>query len=138
MRCPVKNAKRKNEIAFTVKIESAEDFFARGKHTAKALDKGEKLSPSLIISFEDPEDLIEFLTKTKQVLLAALRKKPDSISGLAHTLHRSRAAIDKDVRQLESIGILKSEYIINPGHGRCRIIKAVDENPIKLHVETII
>lgn len=134
----MKNARKKNEIAFTVKIESAEDFFARGKRSAKMLDKGEKLAPSRVISFEDPEDLMEFLTKTKQALLAALRKKPDSISGLAHTLHRSRAAIDKEVRQLESIGILKSEYIINPGHGRCRIIKAVDENPIMLHVETII
>lgn len=134
----MKNVRKRNEIAFTVKIESVEDFFSRGKHIAKMLDKGEKVSPSRIISFEDPEDLIEFLTKTKQALLAALRKKPDSISGLANKLHRSRAAIDKDVRQLESIGILVSEYVINPGHGRRRIIKAVDENPIRLHVETVI
>jgi predicted transcriptional regulator len=123
---------------FTVKTESVSDFFARGKRIAKQLDKGEEVLPSRIISFEDTEDLIEFLTKTKQALLAALRKKPDSISGLAHTLHRSRAAIDKDVRQLESVGILVSEYVINPGHGRCRIIKAVDANPVKLHVETIL
>ena len=134
----MKNVRKKNEIAFTVKIESVEDFFLRGKRIAKMLDKGEILPPSRIISFEDPEDLIAFLTKTKQALLATLRKKPDSISGLAHTLHRSRAAIDKDVRQLESIGILKSEYVINPGHGRCRIIKAVDDHPIKLQVETVI
>lgn len=134
----MKNVRKKSEIVFTVKTESVDDFFARGKRIAKMLDKGEKITPSRIISFEDPEDLIEFLTKTKQALLAALRKKPDSITGLAHTLHRSRAAIDKDVKQLEAIGILVSEYVINPGHGRCRIIKPIDNNPIKLHVETAI
>ena len=134
----MKNSRKKSEIVFTVKTESREDFFARGKGIAKKLDKGDNVTASRIISFEDPEDLIEFLTKTKQALLAALREKPDSISGLANKLHRSRAAIDKDVRQLESVGIVTSEYVINPGHGRSRIIKAVDSNPIKLHVETII
>jgi len=134
----MKNTKKRNEIVFNVKTESREDFFARGKRIAKMLDKGEKTTPSRMISFEDPEDLKNFLTKTKLALLAALRKKPDSISGLANTLHRSRATVDKDVRQLESIGIVVSEYVINPGHGRCRIIKTVDANPIKLFVEAII
>jgi hypothetical protein len=69
---------------------------------------------------------------------AAIRKKPDSISGLAHKLHRSRAAIDKDVQLLESVGIVVSEYIVNPGHGRCRIIRAMDSEPIKLHVEALV
>src|SRR5436190_19907838 len=108
----MKKAIKKGETVVSVKTETRENFFARGKHIAKMLDKGEKISSSRIISFEDPEDLIEFLTKTKQALLAVLRKKPDSISGLANTLHRSRAAIDKDVRQLESVGIVTSEYVI--------------------------
>ena|SRR5580658_8918007 len=131
-------SEKSNEIVFTVKTESLEDFFARGKKTAKLLDKGEPLYPRRIISFEDPNDLIKFLTETKLTLLAAIRKKPDSISKLAHKLHRSRSAIDKDVQLLESIGIVESEYVINPGHGRCRIIKAIDTRPIKLQVETII
>lgn len=134
----MKNLRKKGEIIVTVKTESRDDFFARGKHISRMLDKGKKIPSLRIISFEDPKDLIAFLTKTKQALLAALRKKPDSISGLAHKLHRSRSAIDKDVRQLESVGILTNEYVINPGHGRFRIIKAVDSNPIKLHVETVI
>lgn len=134
----MKNSRKKSDIAITVKTESREEFFARGKHFAKTLDKGEKIPLSRIIGFENPEDLIEFLTKAKQALLAALRKKPDSISGLANTLHRSRAAVNKDVQQLESIGIVTSEYVINPGHGRSRIVKAVDSHPIKLYVETII
>lgn len=134
----MKNSRKKDEIVVTVKTESREDFFARGKHIAKILDKGKEISLSRIISFEDPEDLVEFLTKTKQALLAVLRQKPDSISGLANKLHRSRAAVNKDVRQLESVGIVKSEYVINPGHGRSRIVRAVDANPVKLYVETVI
>ena len=134
----MKKPRKKSEVIFTVKTEPREEFFARGKRLAKMLDKGGEIPASRIISFEDPEDLVNFLTKTKQALLAALRKKPDSISGLAHKLHRSRAAVDRDVQQLESIGIVESEYMINPGHGRCRIIKAIDSNPIKLQVETTI
>ena len=37
----MKNARKKSEIVLTVKTESIEDFFARGKRIAKMLDKGE-------------------------------------------------------------------------------------------------
>lgn len=132
----MKKLRKKSDVIFTVKTESREEFFERGKTIAKMLDEGKSIPASRIISFEDSEDLVNFLTKTKQALLAMLRKKPDSISKLAHKLHRSRAAVDRDVRQLESVGIVESEYVVNPGHGRCRIIKAIDSNPIKLRVET--
>src|SRR5690348_3922204 len=110
-------------IVFTVKTESIDDFFARGKRIAKQLDQNKSIASERIISFEDPKDLIKFLTEAKLMLLAAIRKKPDSISSLAHKLHRSRSAIDKDIQLLESVGIVESEYVINPGHGRHRIIK---------------
>jgi len=129
---------KSNEIVYKIKTESLEDFFVRGKNTAKLLDKGESIQPRRVISFEDPNDLIKFLTATKLALLAAIRNKPDSISKLAHKLHRSRSAIDKDIQLLESVGIVESEYVINPGHGRYRIIKTIDSRPIKLKVETII
>ena|ERR1700733_8618230 len=129
---------RKNEIIVHVKTETIDDFFERGKVIAKNLDKGEKILIQRIISFEDPEDLTKFLTQTKRALLAAIRKKPKSISSLAQELHRSRSAIDKDIQMLEDIGIVESEYVSNPGHGRCRIIKTADSNPIRLRVETVI
>ncbi|HLB42648.1 MAG TPA: HTH domain-containing protein [Gammaproteobacteria bacterium] len=129
---------RKNKVTISVKTGTRDEFFVRGKKTAKMLDEGQRLTPSRIISFEDPDDLIKFLAKTKLVLLAVLRKKPDSITGLARKLHRSRAAVDRDVQLLESVGIIESEYVTNPGHGRCRIIKTTDLNPIQLRVEAII
>jgi predicted transcriptional regulator len=134
----MKKLRKNKEITFTVKTESMEDFFARGKHIATRIDKGEPISPRRIISFEDPKDLIKFLTAAKLALLATIRKKPDSISRLAHKLHRSRSAVDKDIQLLESVGIVESEYVTNPGHGRHRIIKAIDPSPIRLHVESII
>jgi predicted transcriptional regulator len=129
---------KKNEIIVHVKTETVDDFFERGRDIARRLDKGEIIPSRRIISFEDSDDLIKFLTQTKRALLAAIRKTPKSISSLAHELHRSRSAIDKDIRMLEDIGIVESEYVSNPGHGRCRVIKATDSNPIRLRVETLI
>jgi predicted transcriptional regulator len=133
------NKPEKNKpTVFTVKTEAREDFFARGKKIATLLDKGKTVMPHKIISFEDTRDLIKFITEAKIALLSTIRKKPDTISSLARKLHRSRSAIDKDVQLLESVGIVESEYVINPGHGRCRVIKAVSSGPIKLQVESII
>lgn len=134
----MKKPKKQNEMIIDVKMETVEEFFERGKLTAKQLDKGEKVLSRRVISFENPEDLVKFLTQTKLALLAAIRRKPSSITSLANKLHRSRSAIDKDIQMLESIGIVESEYVSNPGHGRCRIIKATDPRPVKLRVETVI
>jgi predicted transcriptional regulator len=121
-----------------VRIASAKDFFERGKVLARQLDKGEKITPQRTISFEDPDDLVKFLTQTKRELLNIIRKKPNSISELANILHRSRSSVDKDIQMLESVGIVESKYMVNPGHGRCRIISPTDSRPIKLKVETVI
>lgn len=134
----MRKSKKLNEMIIHVKTETVGDFFARGRRLAKRLDQDEIIPTQRIISFEDSEDLVKFLTQAKRALLAAIRKKPKSISSLAHELHRSRSAIDKDIQMLEDIGIVESEYVSNPGHGRCRVIKVVDSNPIRLRVETLI
>jgi len=134
----MKKLKAQNEPRIVVKTETKEDFFSRGRERAKALDAGKRVEIGRVISFENAEDLIKFITVAKVALLNAIRKKPASISTLATKLHRSRASIDKDVQLLESIGIVESEYVVNPGHGRYRIVRAVDDAPVKLQVETII
>ena len=134
----MRKSKKTNEIIIHVKTETERDFFERGKALAKRLDKGEAVHTQRTISFEDPEDLIKFLTQTKRSLLTAIRKMPQSISSLAHALHRSRSAIDRDIQMLEDIGIVESEYVSNPGHGRLRVVKTANSNPIRLRVETLI
>ena len=118
--------------------ETVESFFLRGKNTAKLLDQKKAIQKRRVISFEDPLDLAKFLMKTKLKLVSDIRKNPRSISRLAKDLKRSRAAIHKDVQELESIGIVKSEYIVNPGHGRSKIVTAVDKAPIHLEVRALL
>lgn len=121
-----------------VMTSTRQDFFARGKTISKALDEGKSIAKQRIISFEDTKDLVRFLTDCKLNLVKMLRQKPDSISHLAKRLRRSRTAINKDVELLESVGIIKSEYVTNPGHGKNRIVHMVDSGPIKLHIQTVI
>lgn len=134
----MKKPKDESNIPIVVKNESLKEFFSRGREIAKKLDKKTSFSPIRIISFEDVHDLTHFLTDSKLNLVSIARKNSLSISSLAKVLHRSRSSINKDVDLLESVGILKSEYVTNPGHGKCRVITAFDDNPIKLTVETIL
>lgn len=131
-------SKKSDEIPVLVTSESVEEFFARGRRTAKLLDQGKSVQSRRIISFEDPSDLVRFLTKNKLKLVSAVRKKPNSVTGLATALKRSRSAIDKDIQELESIGILKCKYVVNPGHGRCKMIMASDKKPVRLQVQAVI
>jgi len=134
------NKRRKDDDAIPVLVtsERVKDFFARGREIAKLIDQKKPIPSYRIISFEDPNDLVKFLTQNKLRLVSMVRRKPDSITGLAKTLKRSRASVDRDVQELESVGIVTSKYMINPGHGKCKIIMATDTKPVKLQVQTII
>ncbi len=134
----MKKLKNDSEIPLIVKTESLKDFFKRGRNIAKLIDQKKHILPTRTISFEDVHDLVKFLTETKLNLISTIRKKSLSISDLSKTLKRSRSSVDKDIQLLESVGILKSKYIANPGHGRHRIITVFDKSPIKLTVETMI
>jgi len=126
-----------NKIPILVINETIEEFFERGKKLAKLVDHKKQLPSHRVISFEDKKDLVKFLAEKKIELVAAIRKKPNSVMGLAKTLKRSRAAVDKDIQLLESVGIIRSEYKPNPGHGRCKVV-TTDKTPIKLQVQAVI
>ena len=66
--------KKIDEVNILVINESIDSFFARGKETAKALDRKKHISPRRVISFEDPLDLVNFLTEKKLNLVASVRK----------------------------------------------------------------
>lgn len=90
------NKPEKNKtITFTVKTESREGFFARGKKIAALLDKGKTITPQKIITFEDTRDLIKFINEAKIALLSIIRKKPDTISSLARKLHPADQRLTK-------------------------------------------
>lgn len=124
----MKKIKNKSKIG----LGTVEDFFERGKKIAQLADKRSRIPESKIIHFEDPSDLTKFLTTTKLSLMKAVRKNPDSITELSKKLHRKRAAVSRDVNQLEAYGLVETYYEANPGHGRVRIVKAMSSTPIYL------
>jgi len=133
-------SKSKGSIRLITKIisSSKEDFFARGKKVALLADQKKSIPKQKIISFEHAKEMHAFLTNAKLNLIAAIRKNPNSISGLAKVLGRSRAAVNKDIQLLESIGIVKSKYVTNPGHGKHKIIVVAAQHPITLQFQVAV
>lgn len=47
----------------TIKTGKEDDFFNRGREVARAIDLGEVLGESHVISFEDPADMMKLITE---------------------------------------------------------------------------
>src|SRR5580700_7815480 len=101
---------------------SVDEFFARSRERARKLDRGEKIPAEVRVIFEDPADLMQVLSAERIRLLHAVRTRAIPVSQLARELKRDRQAVMRDVRLLESFGLLKTREAPNPGHGRQRIV----------------
>lgn len=55
--------------------------------------------------------------------IAAIRRQPFALSELAQTLKRDRAAVDRDFKVLVALGLVKTVWQSNPGHGRKKIVQ---------------
>ena len=109
----------------TVKVGegTVEEFFERSLKRARKLDRGERVTPEMRLTFEDPADLIRATTLRRVEIIHTVRKHSASVSELAILLHRDRAAVDRDVKVLESLGLVKTDWEMNPGHGRRKIVR---------------
>lgn len=116
-----------------VAIGTEEDFFARGRVVAAAADLGEAIKPSHSITFENPEELLNFMTPKRLLLLKALREQASSITNLAERVHRDRSAVSKDLVLLQKAGVVNVETKLSPGHGTIKMVHAVAQK-IDLHV----
>ncbi|MGC2110457.1 MAG: hypothetical protein WA655_13125 [Candidatus Korobacteraceae bacterium] len=105
-------------------VDTVDGFFARARERARKLDRGEKLAPAIVISFEDPSDMMRVLSAERIRLLRLARQKPMAVSELAGGLKRDARAVSRDVDLLEEFGLLRSRYEVNPGHGRRRIVQS--------------
>ncbi len=114
-----------NKNLLTVKIGSSAEFFDKAKKVMRALDKNEKITPSRTLIFTDPSEMLHFLSEKRIKLIAIIRKHPDSISNIAKISKRNRAAVYRDIHEMEEFGLVKAHEAINPGHGRHRIISLV-------------
>ena len=117
-----------NNETYTVTTGPIEGFFQQGREIARKLDRGERVEPVRIISFEDPDDMLELLTHGRVELFRAIKSEPGSIADIARRLHRDRSAVKRDVDVLASAGIVEIEDKPFPGHGRMKYIKPLADN----------
>lgn len=117
-----------NKETYTITTGPIEGFFQQGREIAGKLDRGEKVEPVRIISFEDPDDMLELLTHGRVELFRAIKSEPGSIADIARRLHRDRSAVKRDVDVLASAGIVEIEEKPFPGHGRMKYIKPLADN----------
>lgn len=108
----------------TVAVESFEEMRKRTQARARKLDKGELIEPEFRITFERTEDMLTCLTPARVLLLAATKKKELSITELAQSLKRARAAVQRDVKVLHRYGFIHMRKETNPGHGQVQMVRA--------------
>jgi predicted transcriptional regulator len=94
------------------------------------MDAGLPFPPSRGITFESPAEMVRLLTPARLGLLDAVKKQTFSIRELAAVLGRDVSAVRRDVTALEKFGIVHSRHVVNPGHGRVRMVSA----PAKLSI----
>jgi predicted transcriptional regulator len=106
--------------------DGLEGFKRRAMERARALDEGRRIPPSRGITFESAADMVRLLTPTRLDLLQTVKKKKRTVSiqELAAILGRDVSAVRRDVTALEKFGIVSSRHVVNPGHGRVRVISA--------------
>ncbi|MDR2153487.1 MAG: MarR family transcriptional regulator [Burkholderiaceae bacterium] len=109
---------------FTIKTETTEEFFKRGRQWAKAADQGKRLPQVRGISFEDPVEMMQLVTATRLALFRAVRDMPGSITEIAQRLHRDRSAVKRDVDELARAGLVTVSEKPLPGHGRMKEVRA--------------
>jgi len=106
----------------TLTTGTVDEFFTQSRERARKLDRRERVPAEIRVVFEDPADLMQVLSTERIRLLHAVRTRPIPVSQLASELKRDRQAVMRDVRLLESFGLLKTRQAPNPGHGRQRIV----------------
>jgi predicted transcriptional regulator len=104
---------------------TTEEYFERARKRAQAMDRGEMPAPGITISFEDPMELLKVITSERVRLLRRVKGESQQISALAAGLKRDVRAVSRDVSLLEKVGLLRTSYQPNPGHGRLKIVESV-------------
>jgi predicted transcriptional regulator len=105
-----------------VSVGTIDDFFADAHKIMKAIDNGETLTPQTTITFEDPKDMLQFISPKKMEVLTEIKKHPASITDIAKAVERNRSAVSKEIKEMERFGLVTIKNIINPGHGRSKIV----------------
>ena len=105
-------------------VESFDEVLKRSADRAAKLGSGEVVRAERRVTFETAEDLVAYLTPQRLRLIRMVRERPLSISALAASLERDRAAVSRDVRALRTAGLVRVRKAANPGHGAVQLVQA--------------
>ena len=108
----------------TITTGSEQEFFAKGRRVARALDRGERVTPERVLRFEDPAEMMRLLSSARLALFRAVKDEPGSITAIAQRLRRDRSAVKRDLDALQAAGMVIVDEKILPGHGRLREVRA--------------
>jgi len=115
--------KTKQKKVLKVKTGTVDSYFSDIRHIMKLSDQKKTIPESHTLVFEDPLEMLQFLSDAKVELVRKIRSHPDSITNIAKTLKRKRTAVYRDIQQLEAFGLVHTRKEINPGHGLCTIVE---------------
>lgn len=120
----------------TVKTGTVDEFFFNVREVMRAADKGQAIKQRCAtLTFTEPSEMLHFLSVAKIKLINIIRNHPDTITNIAKETRRNRAAVYRDITELEKFGIVKTHEEINPGHGKHKIVELVAP---RLKLEAII
>jgi predicted transcriptional regulator len=119
----MKNTVIKGTRLVTVASSPVSAFIDRSLERARKMDRGERFSSEITLTFEDPSDLVRVLSAERVRVLRAVRAKATPVSELAVALKRDRKAVRRDVSLLESFGLVRTREEPNPGHGRRIVVE---------------
>ena len=112
-----------------MKVKVFDDGFEghvrRSVARAKSREAGERLESETAITFADPLDMLECLSKERIRIVQTIRNRKLSISSLAEELGRNRGSVTRDVNKLRKFGLLRLREQVNPGHGVVQIVEPV-------------
>ncbi|MBI3376522.1 MAG: MarR family transcriptional regulator [Betaproteobacteria bacterium] len=106
-----------------VKVERLDDFLGRARKLARLADAGEPIPESIVLSFEDPADMLAVRTPARLAVFRVIKKKPGSIASIAQMLKRDRSAVTRDVAALGEAGLITVTKKPHPGHGRIKEVR---------------
>jgi predicted transcriptional regulator len=108
----------------TIYTDGFEGWAKRARARAKAITEGRPFPHTRGITFESAAEMVRLLTPARLDLFEAVKKQTVSVKDLAQTLGRDVSAVRRDVVALEKFGIVSSQQVVNPGHGRVRMVSA--------------
>lgn len=105
--------------------DGLEGHVRRSLARAKSREAGDRLESETAITFADPLDMVECLSKERIRIVQTVRNRKLSISSLAEELGRNRGSVTRDVNKLRKFGLLRLREQVNPGHGVVQIVEPV-------------